>query len=70
MPFDTEGISRKSPTPTGEVERVEFLAQRRACDDRDREIVCSDVEALARGIRNALLAAAPLWLAFAWWLAK
>lgn len=70
MPVDTEGISRKSPTPTGEVELVEFFAQRRACDDRDREIVCSDVVALARGMKNALLAVAPLWLAFAWWLAK
>jgi hypothetical protein len=69
MPVDTEGISRESPTPTGEGER-EFFAQRRACDDLDREIVCSDVGALARGIKNALLAVAPLWLAFAWWLAK
>jgi len=70
MPVDTEGASRKSPTPTGEVKLVELFAQRRACVDRDREIVCTDVGALARGIKNALLAAAPLWLAFAWWLAK
>jgi len=70
MPVDTEGTSRKSPTPTGEVELVEFLAQRRACVDQDHEIACSDVGAVARGIRNALLAVAPLWLALAWWLAK
>src|ERR1700684_4003739 len=62
---DTEGKSRQSSINTGEVELLEFLAQRRACDDRDREIVCSDVRALARGIRNALLAVLPLWLALA-----
>jgi hypothetical protein len=70
MTVDTEVTSQKSPTPTGEVELLEFFAQRRACDDRDREIVCSDVRALARGIRNALLAVTPLWLALALWLAR
>ena len=70
MPVNVESTSRKSPIRTGEVELLEFFAQRRACDDRDREIVCSDVRALARGIRNALLAMAPLWLTLALWLAK
>ena len=70
MPVNMEVKSLKSPTRTGEVELLEFFAQRRACDDRDREIVCSDVKALARGIRNALLAVAPLWLALALWLAR
>ncbi len=70
MPANTEVTSPKSSTRTGEIELLEFFAQRRACDDRDREIVCSDVGAMARGIRNALLAVVPLWLAFAWWLAK
>ena len=41
---------------------MEFFAHRRTCDEQDREIVCSDVKVLARGIRNALLAAL-LWLA-------
>jgi len=70
MTANTDGTSPKSSTRTGEIELLEFFAQRRACDDRDREIVCSDVGALARGIKNAMLAAAPLWLALAWWLAK
>ncbi len=70
MPVDTEVTSRKSPIRTGEVELLEFFAQKRACDERDREIVCSDVRALARGIRNALLAVTPLWLALALWLAR
>ena len=70
MPVNMEVKSLKSPARTGEVELLEFFAQRRACDDRDREIVCSDVKALARGIRNALLAVAPLWLALALWLAR
>jgi hypothetical protein len=70
MPVNVESTSQKSPTRTGEVELLEFFAQRRACDDRDREIVCSDVRALARGIRNALLAVAPLWLTLALWLAR
>jgi hypothetical protein len=39
MTVDTEGKSRQSSISTGEVELLEFLAQRRACDDRDREIV-------------------------------
>jgi hypothetical protein len=70
MTVDTEGKSRQSSISTGEVELLEFLAQRRACDDRDREIVCSDVRALARGIRNAFLAVTPLWLALGLWLAR
>jgi hypothetical protein len=70
MIVNVESTSRKSPTRVGEVELLEFFAQRRPCDDRDREIVCSDVRALARGIRYALLAVTPLWLAFALWLAR
>jgi hypothetical protein len=70
MTVNTEVTSQKSPKCTGEVELLEFFAQRRACDNRDREIVCSDVRALARGIRNALLAVTPLWLALGWWLAR
>jgi len=70
MPADTEGTSRKSPTPTGEVELVDFFAQRRACDDRDREIACSSARALVRGVRDVLLTVMPLWLALAWWLAR
>jgi hypothetical protein len=70
MPVNTDVTSRKSPRSTGEVELLEFFAKRRACDDQDREIACSDVRALARGIRNALLAVTPLWLALALWLAR
>jgi hypothetical protein len=70
MTVNVESTPRKSPTHTREVELLEFFAQRSACDDRDREIVCSDVRALARGIRNALLAVTPLWLALVLWLAK
>jgi hypothetical protein len=70
MPVNAKTTSRKSAPLTGEVELLEYFAQRRACDDRDREIACSDVSALARGIRNALLAVAPLWLALALWLAR
>ena len=70
MRVNVESTSRKSSTRTGEVELLEFFAQKRACDERDREIVCSDVSALARDIRNALLTVMPLWLALAWWLAR
>jgi hypothetical protein len=70
MPVNVESTSRESLTRRREVELLEFFAQKRACDDRDREIVCSDVRALAWGIRNALLAVTPLWLALAWWLAR
>jgi hypothetical protein len=70
MLVNAEGTSRQSPIRTGEVELLEFLAQRRACEDRDREIACSDVRALARDIRNALLTVTPLWIALAWWLAR
>ena len=70
MTANAEGTSRKSPIRTGEVELLEFLAQRRACDDRDRELAWSDAEALARGIRNALLTVMPLWLTLVWWLAR
>jgi len=67
---NTEGRLRQSPIRTSEVELLEFLAQRRACYDGDREITCSDVRALAQGIRNALLTVMPLWLALAWWLSR
>jgi hypothetical protein len=48
-----------------EIQLVEFIAQRRACDDPDPEIACSDARALVRGVRNALLTAMPLWIALA-----
>jgi hypothetical protein len=70
MTVNTDGTSRKSRILTGEVELVEFTAQRRACDDQDREIACSGARALVRGVRNALLTVMPLWLALAWWLAR
>jgi len=70
MTVTTEDTSRKSPLRTGEAELVEFFAQRRACDDRDRELGCSDARAFVRGVRNALLTVMPLWLALAWWLAR
>ena len=70
MKVNVESTSRKSPVRTGEVELLEFLAQKRACDERGRQIVSSDVRALARGIRNALLTVMPLWLALVWWLAR
>jgi hypothetical protein len=70
MLVNTEGTLRKSPIRTGEVELLEFLEQRRACEDRDREIACSDLRALARGIRNALLTVTPLWIALVWWLTR
>ena len=70
MTVKTVGRSPRSPLRTGEVELLEFLAQERACEDRDREIACSDVRALARGIRNALLTVTPLWIAIIWWLAR
>jgi len=70
MLVNTKGKSRKSRIRTGEVELLEFLAQRRACDDRDREIACSGTRAFVRGVRNALLTVMPLWLALAWWLAR
>ena len=67
---NAEGTSRKSPIRTGEVELLEFFAQKRACDDRDRAIAYSDVRALGRGIRNALLMVMPLWVAIGWWLTR
>jgi hypothetical protein len=70
MTVNTESTSPKSLTRTGEVELLEFFAHRRACDDRDREMVCSDVRALARGVRNGLLAVVPFWLALVLWLAR
>ena len=70
MTVNTEVTSRQSPIRTGEVELLEFLSQRRAWEDRDRQITCSDVKALTRGIRNGLLTVMPLWLALAWWLAR
>jgi hypothetical protein len=60
MTVNTEGTSRKSPIRTGEVELVEFFAQRRASDDQDRETACPDARTLERGVM-------PLWLALAWW---
>ena len=70
MTVNVESTSQKSPTRTAEDELLEFVAQRSACDDRDREIVCSEVKALARGIRSALLAVTPFWLALALWLLR
>ena len=70
MTVNTEVTSPKSPTRTGEVELLEFFAQRRARDDQDPEIACSDARAFVRGVRNALLTMMPLWLAHAWWLAR
>jgi hypothetical protein len=70
MTVDAEVPSRSSPIRTGEVELLEFLSRRRAWEDRDREVSCSDVRALVRGISDGLLMVMPLWLALAWWLAK
>ncbi|HWO32970.1 MAG TPA: hypothetical protein VNO32_29590 [Candidatus Acidoferrum sp.] len=70
MRVNMEGTPRKTPMRTGEVEILEFFAQRRACCERDRELACSNARALARGIRNALLTLMPLWLALAWCLAR
>jgi hypothetical protein len=70
MTVNTEGTSRQLPIRKGEVELLEFFAQRSACEDRDREIAYSDVRALARGMRNALQTVMPLWLTLAWWLAR
>ena len=70
MTVDTEVTSRQSPIRAGEVELLEFLSQPRAWEDRELEIYCSDVRALARGIRNGLLTLIPIWLALAWWLAR
>jgi hypothetical protein len=70
MTINTEVASRPSPISTGKVELLEFLSQRRAWEDRNREVSCSDVRTLVRGIRNGLLMVMPLWLALAWWLAK
>jgi hypothetical protein len=65
-----ESTSREYRIRKGEVELLEFLAQRNACDERDREISCSDARALARGIWSALLTVTPLWIALAWWLTR
>jgi hypothetical protein len=70
MTVNTEDTSRQSPIRAGEVELLEFFAQRRACDDRDREIRVPMSGALVRGARNALLTMMPLWLALACWLAR
>jgi hypothetical protein len=70
MTVNVESTSQKSKTRTGEVELLAFFAQRHAYDERDREIGCSDAGALGRGIKNALLAVTPLWLALALWLAR
>jgi hypothetical protein len=69
MTVNTEDTSRQSPIRTGEVELLEFFAQRRASDDREREI---RVPMSGRwcGARNALLTMMPLWLALACWLAR
>jgi hypothetical protein len=66
MLVNAEGTSRQFAIRTGEVELLEFLAQKRACDHRDREIACSNVRALARGVRNALLTVTPLWIELVW----
>ena len=70
MTVNTEVASRQSPIRTREVELLEFLEQRRACEDRDRELACCDVRALVRGIRNALLTVTPLWIALVLWFAR
>jgi len=70
MTVNTESTSRKSLIRTGEVELVEFFAQRRAWDDQNHEIACSDARAFMRGVRNALRTMMPLWLALIWWLAR
>jgi hypothetical protein len=70
MTVNTEDTSLQSSKRTGEVELLEFLSQSRAWEDRDREISCSDVRVLVRGIRNGLLTVMPLWLALALWLAR
>ena len=70
MTVDAEVPSRSSPIRTGEVELLEFISRMRAWEDRDREVSCSDVRALVRGISDGLLMVMPLWLALAWWLAK
>ncbi len=70
MTVYTEDRSRQSTIRTGEVELLELFARSRACEERDREIACSDVRALARRIRNALLTVTPLWIAFIWRLAR
>jgi hypothetical protein len=51
MKVDTEAPSQPS-IRTGEVELLEFLSQRRAWEYRDREVSCSEVRALVRGIGN------------------
>jgi hypothetical protein len=70
MTVNSEGTSRKSRIRTGKVEVLEFFAQRRACNDHNREIACSEARALGLGVRNVLLTVMPLWLALAWWLAR
>jgi hypothetical protein len=70
MTVSKEVRSPQSPINTCEVELLEFLSQRRAWEDREREITCTNAKAFARGIRNGLLTATPLWLALAWWLAR
>ena len=70
MKVNVQSTSRESPACMGEVELLGFFAHRRACGERDREIVYSDVRALMRGIRNGLLAVTPFWLVLVLWLAK
>lgn len=70
MTVNVESTLPKSQARSGEVELLEFFGQKCACDDREQEIVCCDVRALARGIRNALLVVMPLWVALALWLAR
>jgi len=69
MTVNTEDTSRQSPIRTGEVELLEFFAQRRASDDREREIRVP-MSGRGAGARNALLTMMPLWLALACWLAR
>ncbi len=65
-----ENRLHRSLIRTGEVELSEFFPRSHAWEERDWEIVCSDVRALARGIRSALMAVTPLWLGLALWLLR
>jgi hypothetical protein len=70
MTVHTEDTAVHPSKRTGEVELLEFLSQSRAWEDKDREILCSDVRALVRGMRNGLLMVMPLWLALVLWMAR
>jgi len=70
MTVNTEDTSRQSPIRTGEVELLEFFAQRRASDGREREIRVPMSGRWCGGEEFALLTMMPLWLALACWLAR